>query len=537
MKKNRVFSPDHRQMTRKNLAFFAALLLLAAGFTVAFSHSLQEAALVSSGKVSGEDGLWFSGGVTAWPLAQNYAWGLYIASLAVMGVLAWGISRLKAKPEKLFLLLALPMGMLYLLMMVPLAGPDEQVHYQASYQLSNFFIFHWGSPGQGTKAHFDYNQLCGHYNPASGYDRIIREFFAPAERMADSKLPFSYTLTYPLMYVPQAIGIGLARLLGGNFMRVFFAGRVTNFLFYTACVYLAIREVPRYKLLFMLLGLMPMSLHQATTYSYDTFINALALMWIALVLKAAAGQGIMSRKEKVVLLFVAVLLAPAKPVYYPLLLLALLIPSRRYAGIKDQIISLGCLWALALAAVLAFQAGTMGSMTDAGNYVNWEGEANYTLTDALADPVNTLRIFVRTIRFNWQDYFYQALGSVMAGLTVALPIRYIQAYLVLLLLCVLNRAEDDHRITLAARGLYLVSGAGVALLVLVSMFLLWTSNTQQMIQGVQGRYFIPALPLLFLCLDNQTLKLHRDVTRFTLFSALAVHMLIISRVLQLALMT
>ena len=77
-------------------------------------------------------------------------------------------------------------------------------------------------------------------------------------------------------------------------------------------------------------------------------------------------------------------------------------------------------------------------------------------------------------------------------------------------------------------------GVSVAtvLLVMLTMALNWTSQNQTIIQGIQGRYFIPVMPLLFMCLNNRMLRLNINPDRILLICALAVHLAVISGVLR-----
>ena len=61
-------------------------------------------------------------------------------------------------------------------------------------------------------AHYDYHALSGHYNPAAGYDRLVREFFMPLNGAKETIIR-QYSLNWPLMYLPQSIGIAVGLLL------------------------------------------------------------------------------------------------------------------------------------------------------------------------------------------------------------------------------------------------------------------------------------------------------------------------------------
>jgi len=69
-------------------------------------------------------------------------------------------------------------------------------------------------------------------------------------------------------------------------------------------------------------------------------------------------------------------------------------------------------------------------------------------------------------------------------------------------------------------------------LVMLTMLLNWTSQNDTIIQGIQGRYFIPLMPFLFMCLNNRMIRLNINPDRILLACALAVHLAVLSGVLR-----
>ena len=557
-----------RSLNRNLMIYLSVFAAAAAGMTLMYLLRPSEAVNLAAEGTAGLSG----------SLAGSYAGGLFAVSLLALGAAGYWVIRTGAGMEKIFLWTALPLGILYLMMMAPLAAPDEQAHYQTSYQVSNLLLFRGGQPAMGTAAHFDYTGLGGHYNLASGYDRIAREFFQP---LADGteKAIRQYQISWLPMYLPQAIGIAAARILGLGFLPLFYLGRLMNLLFYILCVYFALRSMPRYQLLLGMIALLPMNLHQAASYSYDAYINGMTYLLIALILKAAwnpdatgagsrpvfrgirpdpaslkkawragiFGKGTISRKEAFSILLVILLWAPAKPVYTPVLLMLFLIPGERFGGRGKKILCCGGVICIGLAEAFAVQmAGITGAMGAGGaSGTNWEGQKNYSLDWVLSQPGDALKLLLSSFRTQYQDLLYESLGSYMGGLTILLPRRYMKIYLVLLLLCVLRRTEDattdrsaaslgepGFRIGIWARAIWLTASAAAVFLVMFTMMLAWTSEGATQITGVQGRYFLPVVMLPVMCLDNRALVLHRNPDKAVWITGLILHEMTIIGVLQ-----
>lgn len=520
--------------TRKLILVILCFALIAGALTVMFIRGVDRAIVSSAGGHDSE--AVFSGGISRYPETRGYAWALYLLGVAVTGGLVFLVWKSGWREEKLFLAMIIPLGLIYIFMMVPLAIPDEQVHYQSAYQLSNIFRFQWSGRGTCLAEHFDYTGLGGHYNLSSGVARVMRELFAPAAG-EEVPLPFHYNLDYPVMYLPQALGLALGRLLGSNLVRLFIIGRLFNLLFYALCFYWAIRLTPKYKTLVMMIGLMPMAVQQAASFSYDGFIIGLSLLLFALIFRTSKQKGRITFREFIPICLTGLVLIPAKPVYYPLLLLLLLIPKERFGDWKRKLLWLAGCWAVVLLVVFLFQLSGISAVANSGHTeTNWQGGENYTFSYMLANPGETAHVFVTTIRARWLDLLYESIGHSLAGMTITLQTAYPKAYLALLVLCVLRQCGDREKIGAAPKALMLVASAFSILLFMVTMFLSWTTRGQEVIQGLQGRYFIPFLPLGLICLDNDTIMLHRNTDRFVLTGALVLQAATIMGVLIRTLM-
>ena len=510
------------------IVFILAFAVIAAGMAVEFSRRMDASVALSAAEHDPEDVV-FSGGIAGFPETRGFEWAIFVLGLIAAGTAAFLTLRYGWRKEKLFLAIVIPLGLIYLFMMVPLSIPDEQAHYQASYEMSSILLFR---PGTGTAEHFDYSGLFGHYNLSSGYARVMRELFAPLGSGQEIKLSYRYNLAYPVMYLPQAFGLALGRLIGGNLVQIFAFGRLFNLLFYSLCVYWAIRLTSKYKTLFMMVGLMPMAIHQAASLSYDAFNIGGALLLFGAVLGAAERKEKITLREFTAVVLIGLLLIPAKPTNYPLLLIWLLIPSERFRNRKQKWLWLIGAWALVLAAALLIQLNGISWVASPGEVeANWEGKQNYSVVYALAHPLEAVKVYLNTIRIDGSWLFYQTIGNVLSGQTIPIPMKYIKIYLLLLILCVLRRENGNDRMTWKDRTILLGSGVLSVFLTMTTMFLTWTSVGRETIQGLQGRYFVPCLLPLLLCLDNDVIVLRRDVDRFVIITGLVMHAGIVMEVL------
>lgn len=247
---------------------------------------------------------------------------------------------------------------------------------------------------------------------ALGYDKyrsVIDQFafFAnDASRVAVEPVSsFDWTANPPYIKLPSALGIVLATLLNLGSFPLFYLGRFFNLLMFAALAYFAVRITPVGKNAMMVAGLLPMTLHLASSYSYDAGIMGLAFLLTGMCLRAVYGEGLMSRREKAGIVVVAVLLAPCKVVYTVIVLLVILIPRKRFssaaASARFKVVAIG----FALLSLLVFRAAGLLQMAGVASSSTAEGSRGdeygtfYSLSlGSSRIPLNTVLLFLRNVR-------------------------------------------------------------------------------------------------------------------------------------------
>lgn len=424
--------------------------------------------------------------------------GVYLAFCVAAAVF---FTLRRAAPEKPFALLALLFGLAYLLLITPLSVPDEDHHYRMSCVLSNFLLFRWQEPWLVPEGYLDYTGWIAHQNVSSGYLRVLSDLFAPlaAGEMVQAESTLGWGFYLP--YLPQTVGVAAGRLLGLGIVPVFLLGRLCNLLFYTLCVYLAVRRAPRYKVTLGVAALLPMAMQQAASFSYDGYTNGIALCFTAQLLGCMLEEGRLPRRDFWRLLALSMLLAPAKVMYVPLVALVLLIPARRFRSPWRKWAWLGWLLVCAALTVLLFQtAGILRVGASGGDGINWEGEHNYSLVYVLEHPGTVALIFWNTIRYCWFNWLYTLVGGALSGLSLLLPANTFYTWAGFALVSGSGLAERERLLGAGQRLAFLAAGACVMLLCMGVMLLSWTSESQTIIQGVQGRYFLPTAAVLFIAI-------------------------------------
>lgn len=459
-------------------------------------------------------------------------------------------SRVRHQVEMAFLVGLISCGLLYSVVFAPGTVPDETFHFEASYKLADYIMLQSPTVDSLPVREDDSIMLNGMLESYTlGYDKYRTAidqfaFFAnDASRVAVEPVSsFDWTANPPYIKLPSALGIVLATLLNLGSYPLFYLGRFFNLLMFAVLVYSAVRITPIGKNVMMTAGLLPMTLHLASSYSYDAGIIGLAFLLTGMCLRAVYGEGLMSRWEKVGLVVIAALLAPSKVVYAVIVFLVVLIPRKRFpstaSSVRFKSIAIGC----SLVAILAFRAAVllqMSGIASSGGGVSSRGDEQgtfYSLTGLISDPANTVLLFLRTFDVQGSFYLETLVGGSLAWFQIELKAPlYVTVVLLIIVMISFQRCEDDNALVPVAHrilfgGLALVGGLGVILSMLVG----WTFTYENVIQGVQGRYFLPLLPMAALAMRSKHVCIDIPLGEGLVFAMIAVNAMYLARTFSIA---
>ncbi len=409
-----------------------------------------------------------------------------------------------------FPVVLLVFSLLFTVAIPPMASPDEGHHFFSSYWLSDAVL---GQASFANSENFPVrSDVMELYEESSteisgqSYRTVLNgfELFATNSESVEG-LSFGFTLgsENAIAKVPSVLGILFARLLGMGAYPLFYMGRIFSVLFFVACCTMSVRLTPVAKGAFAGASLLPMTLQLAASYSYDSGIVSLAFLLCALLLRAVFNEGPMRKREMLSIVMLAALVAPLKVVYSVALVLLLFIPSGRFASGKQAVAFKASVILSAFVALLFFRMTSVSALVVAGDGLDYRGSESghfYDLSGLLAQPLSSAALFFRSFDamgdFYWESMIGNRPGWLQASLQA--PTFLMVAYLVLLLLSAQKAEDDSVQPSIAMRAACIFSFAMVVLGVALSMTIGWTFDHELIIQGIQGRYFLPLLPLALL---------------------------------------
>lgn len=494
-------------------------------------------------------GLWHMADVRAGAAESGDGWlygwyaVLFVFSAILMAGLWYGMwGPRQWKLEKIFAGTVLGLGLMYLFVLPPLSAPDEVSHYISAYQLSNHFLGKEANAPDGrvyirSQDAFIEDMLDFMEDDGSGR----REAAAAEAETADQDMAVvlgqkltedtyrfikeqgvgnasiegtavSYqppVRTTPLAFVPQALGLTLARLAGMGGLGLLYTGRLMNLLFFTLMGYFTVKRMPFGKEVMVGVAILPMTLHLVSSFSYDVMILSMSGYFMAVCLDLAYKAEKVLIRDIAVLAVVMAVMGPCKMVYGVLAGFCLLIPVRKFGKAQGGWPA----WALSAAIVLGAFGGamilvnrqTVAMYTEASEgYIAWAGETGYTFAQLIHSPFLVLKMCYNTLMWQGEPLYSGMLGSALGNLDPVLNTPYVIILGLTVLLVMLALRKPGERIHMNMKNRIWIWFLCLLCLgaLMFSMLLAWTPVTSNVINGVQGRYLLPLLPIFLLTLKN-----------------------------------
>jgi uncharacterized membrane protein len=428
----------------------------------------------------------------------------------------------KNERHKAFLLTAIPIGLALAILIPPFDQLDEFDHFLRSFEVSEgMFVNQVTQHGLGNYIPVSLVDTVHktQFINGTGYQYgITKEAFDTTLNPSNRIFIRNYASSYPpTIYLPQAIGLWVGRILFHSPMMMMYFGRIFNLLSYVTIVYFALKIVPVKKNLFYTMALLPMSINQASSLSGDSTIISTAFLFVAYVLFLAYGNvERITWKYVLTTIGIGIFIGVSKIVYIPMVLLFFLIPLKKFIDKKDY--------------VKKFLFVLAGFMIP---YLiwNWLNLANLSIPDVrthtgvmpkeqimfiVTHPIQYIKILIDSFINLGVSKFLGMLGSVIAIYHYSTPDIVIYTFLFLMILFGLLNDESDlkrFKLKKTDRMIMVFIMLVVVLLIYTALYAGYTAVGHSIVDGVQGRYFIPVAILFFLSISNhQFIFKHKNLS-------------------------
>ena len=136
-------------------------------------------------------------------------------------------------------------------------------------------------------------------------------------------------------YLPQALGVLIAKLFDMNVIWMLWLGRIFNLICYAGLISLAVKKAPALKILLLAVACIPLSIYQAASVSIDSMIIGLAILVIAyFIYLYKAKPETLKTREIAIFCGLSLLLGLCKLPYLAFVFLILFVPKKNFKNKK-----------------------------------------------------------------------------------------------------------------------------------------------------------------------------------------------------------
>ena len=426
----------------------------------------------------------------------------------------------KVNLSRLFLIISLVFGIIFIFIVPSFQSPDESAHYTKSYMIS-----------KGDFLPDKYSKKYGYCVPdainiyAADKDSFISDLdrkYSYSDMYFDQLLPSEYEkCTYKevasqnmtlFAHIVPATGI-----LATNFVEVYPAGkdestavklqfaRFASLIVYSLICYFAIKRTPKFKKSMFMILLLPNSLLLRTMVSYDGLVMSVVALTLALMLELIYDEKSKFNKWYFMwFIFAGYLLLNIKVIYSIIFILMFAIPSERFGGKKEKIKKYIEMIALVLLFVIVGKFIHRG--TDVVNPTIVGDQLKYIKGHLLKTfGILSTNIYDQfKIQMYWMFGTYGLLDTYMPQLFVFM---LIVATIITIISDIFNEKEKMRvfykiaLFVLIVLSVYAMYGI---------MYLDWTPKVLGVVggkevTGIQGRYYLPLLLLIPIVFNNNLL--------------------------------
>lgn len=412
-----------------------------------------------------------------------------------------GMVRKGLRPHQLFLLIAPLLYLAYALLTPPFQTFDENQHLYRAWQISSLELT---GERRGSQA--------GGELPAGLAEATMKETSSivpqgerkvvvrPFSQIFSRNTPvgneqtrifynfFGAVVYSPVSYIPQSFAVGIGEAAGLSVEWTLRLGRLFNSALCIVLIWWALKLIPFGRLVVMTIALLPPTAAGAASFGQDGLVIGAGFLLIGLGLKVAA-EGRWSDREAVIAGLTCIAVTMAKIVYLPLVAVPALarpssVPLRRWLFIP---LLVGFTAMILLFAWMRFNSRAI--VTFGPDLPSISEQASWMIAHPIDLCGLVLRTYLRMLPVLWAGLYTFGDSTIPTVWSAAL------AGTAAVFLAMIQGEQRAVALTRARRGWMLLIFMAVAILIAIAMFFTYTRPDAPYIYGIQGRYFLPALPL------------------------------------------
>lgn len=299
----------------------------------------------------------------------------------------------------------------------------------------------------------------------------------------------------PFAYIPQSLAIAIARLFTPPVFVIFYVARLANLLIASSLIFLAMEISRSGRWLFAFVALLPMTSYLLSSTGPDGIIIGSAFLFLALILRIRENAIAISRTDVLALGLLAFLIGSERIHYVPLVGALVLLPPAAFTVRWKRSTVFTLIGAVTMIGVSIFVLLARSDLTAAAPeaHISPFLQLRTMLTAPrhafaslgwLVSIGGTVQLREFTGVLGWLDTPLPLWANGLSGVLLTGIAPFAAAGTL--------RLRSSERLTLAASWL---SSAAV---IFVAAYVLWNPVGANYVLGIQGRYFLPLVPLLMM---------------------------------------
>lgn len=401
--------------------------------------------------------------------------------------------------------------------------PDEYTHINMTYDERNVNtkfeeVVHKKTGAENVLTHADKKIILNKYFDLSNIISINNSINIPKITI--------------IKHLPQAIGMVFCEIFKLPVFVYVTLVELFALAFYILICNIALKKMPIKKHLMMFIMLLPVAIQQMASFSYDVVLNSFSFLFISYILELKYKNEIITNKILIKILLIILVIAICKVPYALLLILILLLPIDNYRLSffkyevsykklkekisKHKIISvsiIGIVISIFFICIIKFML-----KIDIGRI----------FLASITHPYLTIKLYAKTLKIFFPFYLDTISGN-LGWFDTKFPFIFqFYVYITMFVLVFINydnKKYNNEFLSLKDKVLMIFTFLLMFYIIILSMFE-WTlkcsnvvgydklsvseyakyMNILPYIGGVQGRYFIPILPLILIVFNSKKIS-------------------------------
>ena len=442
---------------------------------------------------------------------RNFYW-LIVLLILILITMTYLMYIYNVRLYKASFVIIMLIGIIYTLIVPQFSVPDEYTHYLTSYSQSSILL--------GEKAFDEHGNVLLYEDSSNTLIRAshptVNEYVKEYDGLIGKekfRINQPYISRAPLTlgsfgYFPQVLGVSLGRILGLNGIQTGVLGRISALLLFAVLISYSLKIIPKFfeKVLFTI-SILPMTLQQVCSYNYDSVLFTACFFLFAYLLYLVYEKEKISKLDIALVTLSSIVIATIKFVYLPILGLGLLIPREKFTLKNGKTLVILMLVVLSLGSYLVVMKCNNlfwnVHETNTSSLINYN---TFTISQVIQHPIREIAIIIATFQRFTADYISQMISGPLGWLEMNVPALQLSGFLMMLfysLFSVEKKSKTDQKVKLYSGLISMM----IILIVVLALQISWTPANSVIVVGVQGRYFLPILPMVLLAMkDVLTIK-------------------------------